>query len=81
MCTDIPEVRSRRFALLRSNGHVRVEVGDQGKGIPPEKKAASIRLACPAWESEECARDSASSVGAWRSSLTARAQSSWPSYR
>jgi PAS domain S-box-containing protein len=36
-----------KICLARSNGHVRVEVADQGKGISPEKKAAMNSAGMP----------------------------------
>lgn len=36
-----------QIRIDRSNGHVRIEVEDQGKGIPPEKRAAMNSVGMP----------------------------------
>src|SRR5713226_5321883 len=36
-----------KIRIARSNGHVRVEVEDRGKGIPPEKRAAMDSVGMP----------------------------------
>ena len=36
-----------KIRIARSNGHVRVEVEDRGKGIPPEKRAAMDSVGSP----------------------------------
>ncbi len=36
-----------KIRVARSNGHVRVEVEDRGKGIPPEKRAAMDSVGMP----------------------------------
>jgi len=36
-----------KILIARSNGHVRVEVEDRGKGIPPEKRAAMDSVGMP----------------------------------
>ena len=36
-----------KIRIARSNGHVRVEVQDRGKGIPPEKRAAMDSVGMP----------------------------------
>ena len=36
-----------KICIARSNGHIRLEVTDQGKGIPPERKAAMNSAGLP----------------------------------
>lgn len=36
-----------KIRIARSDGHVRVEVEDRGKGIPPEKRAAMDSVGSP----------------------------------
>jgi signal transduction histidine kinase len=36
-----------KIRIARSDGHVRVEVEDRGRGIPPEKRAAMDSVGTP----------------------------------
>ena len=66
-----------KIRIARSDGQVRVEVEDRGKGIPPEKLLEMASMARPEWESGECERGSGNWAVAWQSipTATARVQS------